>query len=386
MAETRWLRLLGRGIVALVAVLGVASTTVGAATRPWTPGACLTGPTDLVGAAREVTPRVPTELMATAWFRLDPVAGDDGSLAGQHLVLGRFGDPATRSLDLPAESFAAGPFGGIVLVGSDDGATSRLEAVDVASGCAWLLGTDRDVIRRATMDPSGTAVYEMRVARDTRADLGIWRRRIDTAGPTERFLAPISPDARFGRTFSTEFMWDTAGQRLAIQSCGEIACRTRLVTPDGGQTRTIDDPDLGLLVGVDGDQVVTYAACTGLPCQIVSSDATTREERVLADAAGFATLIHGSAGTMLVHERGPDPAAGITTVPLGGGPSVRLAAIPNGGRLVAPSFGAGSAARLPADWILLTADGRSPIDPADRRPLLRHLTDGLTVPLDEAIR
>jgi len=386
MAETRWLRLFGPGIVALGAVVGVASTTVGAATRPWTPGPCLGGPADRIAAARDATPRVPTELMGAPWFRMDPVAGDDGSLTGQRLTLGRFGDAITPTLDLPGESFAAGPFGRIVLVGSDDGATSRLEAVDVADGCAWLLGTERDVIRRATVDPSGTAIYEMRVARGTRADLGIWRRRIDAAGPTEQVLAPIATDARFGRTFSTEFTWDTAGRRLAIQSCGEMACRIRLVAPDGEPTRTVEGPGLGLLVGVDGDQVVTYAACPGLPCPIVSSDATTGERRVLADAAGFATLVAGPDATRLVHETRPGPGAGLSSIPLEGGPSSGLSAAPNDTRLVAPSFGAGSATRLPPGWILLTPDGRVPIDRADRRPLLRRLTDGATVPLDEAIR
>ena len=48
-----------------------------------------------------------------------------------------------------------GPFGRIVLVGSDDGTASRLQAVDVATGCAWAIAAERDVIRRATVDPAG---------------------------------------------------------------------------------------------------------------------------------------------------------------------------------------------------------------------------------------
>ena len=42
---------------------------------------------------------------------------------------------------------------------------------------------------------------------------------------------------RFGRTFSTEFHGISPGTTSAVQSCGEVACRTRLVTPPAGRTR-----------------------------------------------------------------------------------------------------------------------------------------------------
>ena len=84
--------------------------------------------------------------------------------------------------------------------------------------------------------------------------------------------------------------WDVAGDRLAIQSCGEVACRTRVIAPGGGPARLLDAPDLGLLVGLDGDRVVTYASCRGLPCPIVSTDlatgraTTARRRRRVRDA------------------------------------------------------------------------------------------------------
>src|SRR4051812_44806730 len=211
MVESRWLRWVGPGVIALGAVGLVASTTVGAGPRVWAPQPCAEPPAERVAAAREVTPLAPADLAAQPWFRLDPVAAADGSLRGQRLALGRFGDPLIRALDLPAESFAAGPFGRVVLAGSDDGSLSRLELVDVAGACSWTVGSEREVIRRATIDASGTVIYEMRVDRATRADLGIWRRPIAGTTPAELVLGPITPDPAFGRTFSTEFGWDVDG-------------------------------------------------------------------------------------------------------------------------------------------------------------------------------
>ncbi len=386
MVESRWLRWFGPGLVALGAVGLIASTTIGAGPQAWAPRPCGGGPADRSTAALGASPHGPADLSAAPWFRLDPVVGDDGALRGQRLALGRVGDPVTRSLDLPAESFAAGPFGRTVLVGSDDGATSRLQAVDISRGCSWAIGTEPDVIRRATVDPSGTIVFEMRVDRATRADLGIWRRRIDTDERAIRVLAPLAPDVRFGRTFSTEFSWDVAGDRLAIQSCGELACRTRVIAPGGGPIRLLDAPDLGLLVGLDGDRVVTYGSCRGFPCPIVSTDLATGERRRLTDAAGFATLVRTPDGTRLIHETRPSPGAPLRSVALDGGVSIDLGPVPDGNRLATNLFGDSSTVQLPTGWIGLAPDGRLPMDPADRRPLLRHIPDGTTVPLDEAIR
>ena len=41
---------------------------------------------------------------------------------------------------------------------------------------------------------------------------------------------------------------------------------------------------------------------------------------------------------------------------------------------------------MPAGWVLLAPDGRLPADPSTVRPQLRHVPDGTTVPLDEALR
>jgi len=274
-SRSRWLRWIGPGLVALAAVGLVASSTLGAALRQWAPSACVGPSGDRTVAARDRAAATLEDMRGSPWFRLDPVLDGMGSLIGQRLVIGIHGGQSPRTLDLSSEAFAAGPFGGIVLIGSDHGSTSRLRAVDVARGCAWVFADEADVIRRATIDAAGTAIYEMRVDRATRADLGVWRRPIDGMAAARQVLGPPPADSRFGRTFSTEFAWDLAGDRLAVQSCGELACRVRVIVPDGGETVTLDSPDLGPIVGLTGDFVVTYEACRGFPCPIVSTTGGT---------------------------------------------------------------------------------------------------------------
>jgi hypothetical protein len=317
---------------------------------------------------------------------LDPILDRDGSLAGQRLIVGLDGERTTRTLDLAREAFAAGPFGAVVVVGSDDGTTSRVQAVNVASGCAWPIADEPNVIRRATVDQAGTFIYEMRVDRATRADLGIWRRRIDGSEAARQILDAPPPDDRFGRTFSTDFTWDAAGDRLAVQSCGELACRIRVIAPGGGPTVTIDDQDLGPILGLDGDLAVTYAACRGLPCPIIATDLWTGDRRELTPAAGLAVVIPTSDGTRLVHEAGLGSERRLRSVAPEGEGALDLGRIPDGLRLHPSSVRADAATSLPAGWVLLAQDGRLPSDPADDRPQLRHVPDGSTVPLDEALR
>ena len=386
MVESRWLRWIGPGVVALGAVGFIASTTLGAGVRPWVPNACAGSSADLVAAARDRQPAALTEMRGRPWYRMDPILDRDGALAGQRLSIGLDGARTARTLDLAREAFAAGPFGAVGLVGSDDGTRSRLQAVDVANGCAWPIASEADVIRRATIDPAGSFIYEMRVDRATRADLGIWRRSVAGADPAQRVLDGLLPDPRFGRTYSTEFTWDVAGDRLAVQSCGELSCRIRLISPSGGPVMTLDSPDLGTIVGLDGDLVVTYEACRGLPCPIVSTDLRTGDRQPLTDAAGLAVVVPSIEGAQLVHETGGGSHRSLRSIAVGGKNPRELGAVPDGLRLQPSAIRAGAATDLPLGWVLLAPDGRLPADPSSDRPQLRHVPDGSTVPLDEALR
>jgi hypothetical protein len=372
--------------MALGAVGFVASTTLGAGPRPWTPRACSGPPAERIAAAKEPDARAAPSVRGAPWFRLDPVLDAAGVLHGQRIAFGLAGDRISRIADLAAESFAAGPFGRVVLVGSDDGTASRLDALDIAAGCSWSVAEERAVIRRATIDPSGSAIYEARVDRVTRADLGIWLQPTDGRSPARRVLPPLGPDARFGRTFSTEFTWDLEGDRLAVQACGEVACRIRVISNGGGSTATLDAPDLGPMVGFAGGRVVTYAACRGLPCPIVSTDLASGSRRVLVSAAWLAVLASTPGGPRLIHETRLGAGLGLRSVALDTGASVGLAVIPDGLRLQSAPAQAASSTRVPPGWVLLAPEGRLPADGRSGRPELRRIQDGLAVPLDEAPR
>ncbi|MEA2610416.1 MAG: hypothetical protein QOG32_142 [Chloroflexota bacterium] len=385
MVGSRWLRRIGPALLALGGVGVIASVALGAGARSWTPPACA-GPAGGRGAAA----RAPVAadlggLRGSPWFRLDPRLDGGGGLSGQRLTVGLDGSGATRALDLPAESFAAGPFGRVVLAGSDDGVTSRIQAIDVASGCAWTIAEEAAVIRRATIDPAGRSVYETRVDRGSRTDLGVWRRALDGSGAAARVLAPIPVDGRFGRTFTTEFSWQVAGDRLAVQSCGEVACRTRVISSEGiGQT--LASPDLGTLIGLDGDRAITYAACRGLPCPIVSTDLQTGRRQTIAAAAGLAVVIPTPDGVRVVHEDVGPAGRRLHGLAPDGGFATDLGPLPDGLRLQPSAVGAGAATRLPPGWVLLAPEGRLPLDPVATRSQLRHLPDGSTVDYAEAVR
>lgn len=385
MLESRWIRWLGPGVIGVLALGTLSTTTLGAGPRSWTPPPC-TGPTGPGSVAAAPAPAGLADLDREAWFRMDPVMDETGTLAGQRLSLGLDGARSVRAQSLPAESFVAGPFGGIVLVGSDDGTTSTVRAIDVAQGCAWSLATEADVIRRATIDPGGHTIYEMRVDRSTRADLGVWARSLDGTA-AQRVLDPIGPDEQFGPTFTTEFAWDPSGRALAIQSCGEAACRTRFIAPDGAATfGGTAERDLGTMIGLDDGRLVGYLACPGLPCPVVAIDLTTGARTVLADQAGIGVLVSTPSGRRLVHETFLPSGLALRSVAMDGSAATDLGPLPDGVRLHPTPDRAEAATRVPPGWALLATDGRiGPAGPADHGQL-RHVPDGASVQLDEVIR
>jgi hypothetical protein len=381
--ESRWVRWVGPGVVALGTAGWLATATLGAG-QTWVPPACATdgGP----AAAAAATPIALSDLGRTPWYRIDPALDRDGALEGQRLALGTDGDRGSRFLDLPAESFAAGPFGRVVLVGSDDGVTSRLAAIDVVAGCSFDLAEESAVVRRATIDAAGQTLYEMRVDRTTRADLGIWARPLDGSGAAARVLDPIRQDDRFGRTFTTELSWDLAGERLAVQSCGEAACRTRVLDPAGGPIQAIADPDLGPLVGVDRDELVAYAACPGLPCPIFGIDLRTGSRQVLADAAAASAVIATTDGPRLVHEVLAETGVSLRSVGLDGSAATVVGRLSDGLRLQSIPPIAGAATSVPSGWVLVTPEGRLLPSGPSAETQLRHVPDGAAVQLEEATR
>jgi hypothetical protein len=383
--ESRWLRWVPPGVIALVAVASVASATLVAGSQPWRQRACGTLTGGPVAAMRLAAPTDVHALRDEAWFRLDPLLDRQGALQGQRLVLGLTAGRTSHRMDLPPESFAAGPFGSIVLVGTDDGAASRLEAVDVAAQCSWPLAVEAAVIRRATIDPAGTTVYEVRVDRTTRADLGVWARPLDGSRSPTRVLDPIEPDERFGRTFATEFAWNVAGSTLAVSSCGELACRARVLDPATGTLRTIAEPDLGMPVGLAGEALVSYAACPGVPCPIVATDLATGARMTLTEAGSSAVTVAAPDGPRLVHEVVTGNGLQLRSVRLDGSDAQDLGTLAADQRLQLAAAVSNVGTRVPPGWVVIEPGGRLPEAGPGPETRLRHVPDGATVQLDEVV-
>ena len=383
MVRSAWFRRAGPGLVAIVAVGSLASTSLGARERSWVPPECASARPAPDGASTggSVAP-----ILRSSWFRLDPVLDPDGSLAGQRLVVGRIDGTGRRFLDLPPESAAAGPVGGVVVVATDDGSVSRVLAVDVMGGCATTLDVSVDVIRHATIAPDGGSLIETRVDRRSRADLGIWRRSLAGHGPSSRWLEPIGADARFGRTWSTDLVWSPAGTELAVQSCGETACRTRIVEAATDSVHLVDDPDLGPAVGFADGRLVAYLACRGTPCPIVAVDVRTGLRRTLLADAGPAVLTATDAGPRLVHRASSRNGPILHSLSIDGGDDRTLGEIPDGLDLVTDPSRSDAGADRPAGWVVLAPDGRMPRDPARSGPILRHALDGRSAMFDEVTR
>jgi hypothetical protein len=370
MVESRWFRRAGPGIAALGAVGLIASTTLGAPARSWQPDPCPSPAR--IGAAP-----------SGAWYRLDPVLAG-GAITGQRLATGRTGT-VTRTLVLDAESFAAGPFAGTILVGTDDGRTSRLSLLDVGAGCAWSVGSSSDVVRGATLAPDGTAIYEHRVDRRTRDDLGIWRRSLDGSGQPLRVLAPVGADARYGPTWATDLVWSTEAQSLAVGSCGELACRFRVLEPATGRVSTIADPSLGDLVGLAAGRLITHGACRGLPCPLRSVGLAIGDHITLTDRAGQAVLATDERGRPVVVFEVDADGRNLRRIAVDGTDGRDLDGDRDGRRLVPGPGRAKGAAELPPMWLLFGPDGRLPVD-GSIGSMLRHVLDGRTVPLGEVSR
>ena len=379
-----WLRRAGPGIVALGAVVLLASTTLGARDRPWDPPDCADARGGAASKAPIVRGGIPVAADRAPWFRLDGILDGAGALSGQELVIGQGGGQARRTVALPPESFAAGPFGAVVLVGSDDGAVSRLDALDVLDGCRTPVASSTDVIRRATISPDGTSLVEFRVDRRTRADLGTWRRPLDGSGGATRILPPITPDAAFGRTWSTAFTWSDDGS-LAVESCGEVSCRTRVVGPRGPSGLATSEPDLGTTLGLAGDRLVSYLACRGLPCPIVVTELATGRRTTLVDGARVAILTSTTAGPRLVHVRDDGHGPTLHSVALDGSGDLDLGPLPEGFDLLADASRTAAGVAVPADWVVTAAQGRLPADPNSPAPILRHVLDGRSATLGEVL-
>jgi len=236
-----------------------------------------------------------------SWWKLAPQLDVGGALAGQRLFVGHDG-AASASADLPAESSVSGPVDGVVVIAQDDGSRSRLRIASTATGCASDIAELAGVVRRAILVPSDGSVLVHLVERVTRADRGIWR----VAAPGATVTPPAEASAALaavlepldasrlglGPVWATDLRLDPTGGRLAVQSCFERGCLTRIVDlrRPGRAPLVIRDADQGALIGFSGDQLVSWSVCEGYPCAIQAWDATTGKRTELVPAAVAAGL------------------------------------------------------------------------------------------------
>lgn len=251
-----------------------------------------------VGACTDPAPSLRGVAAARGtWWRLADRLDGAGALVGRTLVVGR-GGPTNLTLALEAESSASGPVGGIVVVASDDGRFSDVRLVSATRGCAWLALHTEDVVRSAILDPSTGTVLAHLLTRETRGDKGVWR--VIGTGPDARsqlVLGPLAARPNLGPIWSTELRVDAKGNRLAVQSCAEDGCVTRVVAlgeagggGDAAALATIGGAGQGGLLGFSGDRLVAWSHCPGVPCPIDAWALAGGSPATLAEAAAGAAM------------------------------------------------------------------------------------------------
>jgi hypothetical protein len=282
MEAVGWVRrLVPIGVLAMAVASAVGGPEVmGAADTPWDPPPC-PGSAPATGPAPRAT---------RAWFRTMPTVDRTGTLDAQRLAVGLSGRGVAQ-VELPPESFATGPVDGQLLVGDDDGLRSRLRLVDLTRDCVRASMTATAVIRSAVLAADLGVIWEHRVDRASRDDLGVWQwpagDGLIGADAAIQVLPGLTPDEAHGPTFVTDLRW-TAGGRLVVASCGQLVCRTRILDPATSRIAAIDGT--GPAIGASHDVLVAYDVCVDTACPILAVDLATGERTPLVDAAGPAEL------------------------------------------------------------------------------------------------
>ena len=198
-------------------------------------------------------------------------------------------------------------------------------------------------------------------------------------------LPPIGPDDRFGRTWSTEFLWSADDESLAVQSCGERACRTRLVDPGGRPGPEVVDPALGTAIGLARGRLVSYLACPGLPCPIVVTDLAGGGHRTLEQDAGSRGRDGDARWRTARPRRGAGHGATLQSMTLEGDRRLDLGAVPDELDLLVHASRAGAGLDVPLGWLALAPGGRPTFDGSAPGLILRNVLDGRSATLDEVL-
>jgi hypothetical protein len=295
MLEVNWRRGSGPPLLALLMLLALAAAPASAAAIPT---AVTVAGVDACGLA--VVDAAPP---GRAWYRRSSKPDARGWLRGYTLDAGSAGGRTTLRVSLSNESFVAPPARGLLLYGTDDGKRSEVRVVRLADGCDARVLVSGDVVRSGSIDPTGTTLYLHTVDRTTRADLGISRRSLRGGGAPVRVLPGLveSDGGWFGPTFVTILSWSLSDQTLAVQTCGQVMCRTRLYDPATGTVSLDESVGRGELIALTDREQIMYAGCHGLPCAIlaIGADGSTR---TVVESAVTAAVVGRGASRQLWYE------------------------------------------------------------------------------------
>lgn len=288
MSKRRWPAFAGPPLILIAAMLLVARPEPAAeAARPIAIKAITT-----CASADAVTARA--DAQPGSWWKSVEQLDAAGTLLGRRLSIGA-GAGTAGGLDLPAESSASGPVGGLIIVTADDGSRSTVRVLSAAAGCGIVIHETDAVVRTAIFDRHDGSVLAHLVDRAGRADLGTWRLAIAPAGATEARLiaSPLGNLAsRVGTVWGTGLLLDAQGSHLAVQSCGDLGCLTRVfdLRHSTAAPLVIQGAAEGSMLGFAGGALVTWAACPGYPCAILAWDPATSRSRALLLAASAAAM------------------------------------------------------------------------------------------------
>ena len=225
-----------------------------------------------------------------SWWALSGRLDAEGALAGKHLALGR-GGAANLALDLTSDALASGPTGGLVAVTSDDGRHSRIRVVGIDQGCAFVVHETPELARGAIVDPADGSVIAHLVDRAARADLGTWRFAADGTGNPVLVAPALEPDPERGPNCVTDLRLEADARLLAVQSCTDLGCLTRVFDLRRGLVPVARlEGEQGSLIGLGADAAVTWAACFGFPCGIQRWSLATGEATTVVAKAESAAL------------------------------------------------------------------------------------------------
>lgn len=236
------------------------------------------------------------------WWRLTDSMDANGELVGRTLFAGRAAK-TTLTLPLQTESMARGPVAGLLVVSSDDGSSSEVRLVSITDGCSWLVHRDANVVRSAILDPSTGIAYAHLVQRETRTDLGVFRLAgDDPEAALQRVLDPLAPQPDLGPIWATELRLDAAGSSLAVQSCSDRGCLTRVLSLGGfgNPVTVVRGEGQGSIIGFSGQRIVTWGFCAGMPCEVQAWTAGSGKAATLADRAIGAGLTRNGRYLVLV--------------------------------------------------------------------------------------